>query len=403
MKFRYQARTKDGELQVGFVEAGSKESAEKILLSHELFILLLEEVKKPNFFERTLSYFTRVRLKDLVIFFRQMAILFESQLPLNRILETLYDQSSHPQLKESAFQILQDIQSGLSFSQAAEKQTEIFSPFAISMIRSAEITGNLDRAMLFLADYTEKEYALVSKARSASIYPLVIILTFIGVAGLLITSVFPQIRPVFEQAGVKLPLFANIIISTGNFIIDFWYVLVLFFVVGLILILNFIQTEEGKALMDELKLKLPIFRKIFLPITISRFAYATSMLIEGGIPVAQTIEVVSNTINNAVYKEILNETASNIKAGMTLSESLRQYSYYFPEIVTQMIAVGEQTGRLKSMLEKVANFYFREADNVVSNLTDLIQPVLIIIIGILVALLFASILIPIYNLTSRIG
>jgi type IV pilus assembly protein PilC len=127
------------------------------------------------------------------------------------------------------------------------------------------------------------------------------------------------------------------------------------------------------------------------------------MLIEGGVPVAQTVEVVSNTINNIIYKEILNETASNIKAGMTLSDSLKQYPYYFPEIVTQMIAVGEQTGRLKSMLEKVANFYFREADNIVSNLTDLIQPILIIVIGILVALLFASILIPIYNLTSKIG
>jgi type IV pilus assembly protein PilC len=403
MKFKYQARTKEGELQVGFVEAGSKESAEKILTSHELFILLLEEVERPNFFDRILNYFTKVKLKDLVIFYRQMAVLFESQLPLNRILESLYTQTSQPQIKEAAFQILQDIQSGLSFSQAAEKQTDVFSTFAISMIRSGEVTGNLDHVITFLADYTEKEYNLASKAKSASIYPAVIISVFIIVAGIMVTFVFPQIKPIFDQSGVKLPLFANIILGLGNFLSEWWMALVLLLIVLIILIIDFIQTEEGKALLDELKIKMPFLKQVFLPITISRFAYATSMLIRGGVPVAQTIEIVSNTINNALYKEYLHDIASNVKAGMNLSEAISQYPKYFPELVSQMISVGEQTGQLDKMLERAANFYFREADNIVNNITDLIQPILIIIIGVLVGLLFASILVPIYNLTSNIG
>jgi len=403
MKFKYQARTKEGELQVGFVEAGSKESAEKILTSHELFILLLEEVERPNFFDRILNYFTKVKLKDLVIFYRQMAVLFESQLPLNRILESLYSQTSQPQIKEAAFQILQDIQSGLSFSQAAEKQTDVFSPFAISMIRSGEVTGNLDRVITFLADYTEKEYNLASKAKSASIYPAVIISVFIIVAGIMVTFVFPQIKPIFDQSGVKLPLFANIILGLGNFLSEWWMALVLLLIVLIILMIDFIQTEEGKALLDELKIKMPFLKQVFLPITISRFAYATSMLIRGGVPVAQTIEIVSNTINNTLYKEYLHDIASDVKAGMNLSEAISQYPKYFPELVSQMISVGEQTGQLDKMLERAANFYFREADNIVNNITDLIQPILIIIIGVLVGLLFASILVPIYNLTSNIG
>jgi len=403
MKFKYQARTKEGELQVGFVEAGSKESAEKILTSHELFILLLEEVERPNFFDRILNYFTKVKLKDLVIFYRQMAVLFESQLPLNRILESLYAQTSQPQIKEAAFQILQDIQSGLSFSQAAEKQTDVFSPFAISMIRSGEVTGNLDGVITFLADYTEKEYNLASKAKSASIYPAVIIGVFIIVAGIMVTFVFPQIKPIFDQSGVKLPLFANIILGLGNFLSEWWIALVLLLIVLIILMIDFIQTEEGKALLDELKIKMPFLKQVFLPITISRFAYATSMLIRGGVPVAQTIEIVSNTINNALYKEYLHDIASDVKAGMNLSEAISQYPKYFPELVSQMISVGEQTGQLDKMLERAANFYFREADNIVNNITDLIQPILIIIIGVLVGLLFASILVPIYNLTSNIG
>ncbi len=404
MKFKYQAKTKDGELQVGFVEAGTKEDAEKILSSHDLFILLLEEVEKPNFFTRLISIFTKVRLKELVIYFRQMSVLFEAKLPLNRILETLYNQISQPELKEATFHILEDIESGLSFSQAASKQPNVFNEFAISIIRSGEVTGNLDKIISFLANYTEKEYSLLSKAKSASIYPLVIIITFIAVAFIMITSVFPQIKPIFDQSGVKLPFFTSLLIGIGDFLSSWWIALLIFFIIFLIILIDFFQTEEGKSLLDELKIRMPILNKIFLPITISRFANAASILIKGGVPVVQSIEIVSQTINNALYKEFFSEIANDIKSGLNLSEAIMKYpTYYFPEIVPQMISVGEATGELEKMLEKLANFYMEEADHIVSNLTDLIQPVLILGIGILVAFLFASILIPIYNLNSVIG
>lgn len=400
MKFRYQARTKEGELQVGFVEAESKERAENILNSHELFILILEKVGEPNFFQRLINYFNRVKIKDLVIFYRQMAILFESQLPLNRILETLYNQTSNPQLKEAVFQVLEDIQGGLSFSQATEKQSNVFSQFAISMIRSGEVTGNLDRVVSFLADYTEREYSLISKAKSAMLYPVVIISVFIIVSILMITMVFPQIKPIFDQSGVKLPFFANFLLGVSSFLTQWWMFLVLFFIITIILLIDFFQTEEGKALIDDIKIKFPVLKRIFIPILISRFANAGTMLIRGGIPVAQSIEIIANTINNVLYKEIFNKISEDIKAGMNLSESIIQYSQYFPELVPQMIAVGEQTGQLDKILQKIADFYSRETDTIVNNLTDLIQPFLIIGIGILVGLLFASILIPIYNLSS---
>jgi type IV pilus assembly protein PilC len=404
MKFRYQAKTKEGELQIGFVEAATINDAEKILLSHELFILLLEEVEKPNFFTRFINFFTKVGLKDLMIYYRQMSVLFESKLPLNRILETLYSQVSHPDLKEATFQILEDIESGLSFSQAVSKQNHIFNEFAISIIKSGEITGNLDRVISFLADYTEKEYNLISKARSASIYPLVIIVTFIGVALIMITNVFPQIQPIFEQSGVKLPFFASLLINMGNFLTEWWVAMVIFFIIFLILLIDFFQTEEGKALFDELKIRMPILRNVFLPITLSRFANAASMLIKGGVPIAQAMEIVSQTINNALYKEFFHQIANDIKTGLNLSEAMKKYpDYYFPELVPQIIAVGETTGELDKMLEKVANFYMQQADYIVTNLTDLIQPVLMLGVGILVGLLFASILIPIYNLTSVVG
>lgn len=404
MKFRYQARTKEGELQVGFVEAGSRESAEKILTSHNLFILLLEEVERPNFFTHLLSYFNKVKLKDLVIYYRQMAVLFEAQLPLNRILETLYNQTSNPELKEATYQILEDIQKGLSFSQAAEKQINVFSEFAISMIRSGEVTGNLDRVISFLADYTDREFALVSKAKSAAVYPAVIVSVFIIVSGIMVTMVFPQIAPIFEQSGVKLPFFANLLLGTSKFLTDWWIALIIFLLIFAILIFDFIKTDEGKALIDELEVRLPLARRVFLPIIISRFCNAGALLIRGGVPVAQAMEIVSNTINNELYKEFFREISNDVKAGMNLSEAIMKHpTYYFPELIPQMISVGETTGQLDKMLERVANFYAHEADTIVSNLAELIQPVLIIGIGILVAMLFASILVPIYNLTTAIG
>jgi type IV pilus assembly protein PilC len=404
MKFRYQARTKEGELQVGFVEAGSRESAEKILTSHNLFILLLEEVERPNFFTRLLSYFNKVKLKDLVIYYRQMAVLFEAQLPLNRILETLYNQTSNPELKEATYQILEDIQKGLSFSQAAEKQNNVFSEFAISMIRSGEVTGNLDKVISFLADYTDREFALVSKAKSAAVYPAVIIGVFIIVSGIMVTMVFPQITPIFEQSGVKLPFFANLLLGVSRFLNEWWIAAIVFLLVLAILIFDFIKTDEGKALIDELEVRLPLVRKVFLPIIISRFCNASALLIRGGVPVAQAMEIVANTINNALYQEFFREISDDVKAGMNLSEAIMKHpTYYFPELIPQMISVGETTGQLDKMLERVANFYAHEADTIVSNLAELIQPVLIIGIGILVAFLFASILVPIYNLTTAIG
>jgi len=333
-----------------------------------------------------------------------MAVLFEAQLPLNRILETLYNQTSNPELKEATYQILEDIQKGLSFSQAAEKQNNVFSEFAISMIRSGEVTGNLDKVISFLADYTDREFALVSKAKSAAVYPAVIIGVFIIVSGIMVTMVFPQITPIFEQSGVKLPFFANLLLGVSRFLNEWWIAAIVFLLVLAILIFDFIKTDEGKALIDELEVRLPLVRKVFLPIIISRFCNASALLIRGGVPVAQAMEIVANTINNALYQEFFREISDDVKAGMNLSEAIMKHpTYYFPELIPQMISVGETTGQLDKMLERVANFYAHEADTIVSNLAELIQPVLIIGIGILVAFLFASILVPIYNLTTAIG
>ncbi len=403
MKFKYKAKTKEGELQMGFVDAGNRDSALSILGGHDLFILSLESAEKPGFSDTIASYFGRVRRKDLIIFTRQLATLLEAHLPLNNALKTLYEQTKQPTLKEAVLRISEDIDAGLSLSQAMERQENIFPQFYIEMVRAAEITGNLNETAGFLADYAEKEGLLASKVSSALIYPGLVLGLFAVVGFIMIAFVFPQIGPVFAQSGVELPLYTSILLHTGAFLGKWWPALLLVVVALFLMLLDYLHTPEGRALLDDAKIRLPIVNKVYLPIVITRFSNATALLIHGGIPIAQSLEIIGHMVGNVLYRDIMHEVAEKVRQGELLSQSIAQYPEYFPPLVSQMVAVGETTGKVEQIFVRIANFYSHESDTLISNLVDLIQPVLMILIGIMVALLFASILVPLYNLTSTIG
>jgi type IV pilus assembly protein PilC len=402
MKYQYQAKTKEGEAQVGFVEAPSREAAASVLSGHDLFILTINEVEKPHFWNRIASWFGRVKRKDMMIFTRQMATLFEAQLPLPEVLTTLQKQTRQPALKEAVFQISEDIDAGLSFSQALERQSNVFSPFMVSMVRSAEVTGNLEKVIGFLADYEEKETALITKARSALIYPGIIVGLFVVVAIIMVTVVFPQIEPVFTQSGVALPWFTRILIGSGTFLRRWWIAFILLFGLLVAMVLDYFQTKEGKALRDDLFIRAPVVKRVYLPLTITRLSNAMSMLLLGGVPMAQAIEIVGQTIDNEVYKDLMLDVSTQVRQGIHLAEAMEKYPLYFPALATQMIGVGEATGQVSQMFSRISNFYGKEAENLINNLVDLIQPVLMIAIGLLVGILFASVLLPLYQLTTNI-
>ncbi|RJQ28891.1 type II secretion system F family protein [Candidatus Parcubacteria bacterium] len=402
MKFKYQARSQDGELQIGLVEAPTQEAASNILASHNLFILSLGATEKLRWYDHVSGYFSRVRRRDMIIFTRQLATLLEARLPLGAALKTLHEQTTHPALKEAVLQVSEDIDSGLSFSQAMERQGAIFPEFYITMVRGAEVTGNLDAAIGFLADYTEREGVLAGKAVSALTYPAIVIGLFVIVAFIMVAFVFPQVEPVFGQAGVDLPAFSKILLGVGGFLGRWWVLLVIAFVILLVVIIDYFQTREGRAFLDDSKVHLPIIKKVYLPLIVARFANAMSLLLKGGIPVAQAFEIVSHIADNVVYQDILARVADSVREGEPLSQSLAQHPEYFPPLVSQMVAVGETTGKLDQIFARLANFYGRETDTTISSVVDLIQPVLLIGIGVLVGLLFTSILVPIYQLTSTI-
>jgi type IV pilus assembly protein PilC len=402
MKFKYQARTKQGEMQVGFVEAGNRDSAVQILATHDLFVLTVEETGSESIIDRLGELFNRVSRKDMIIWSRQLATLLEARLPLNNALKILSQQTTNVTLKEALAQITEDIDSGLSFSQAMERQSKIFPSYYIEMIRAAEITGNLNEVTGFLADYAEKEGELAGKAASAMIYPAIVGLLFLVVAFILITFVYPSLGAVFAQNGVQLPWYTQILLDTGNFLGKWWpAVLIAVAVCGVVLV-NYLNTDEGQAVLDDGKIRLPIVKKVYLPVIMARFGNSAALLVHGGVPIAQSLEIISHMVGNALYQDVVHNIAEDVRQGVLLSQSLAKYPTYFPELVPQMVAVGETTGKVEEMFKRLSDIYTREADEVTNNLVDLIQPILMIGMGAMVGLLFASILIPIYNLTANI-
>jgi len=402
MKYRYSARTKKGELQVGYVEALNKDSANRILSSHDLYILSLEGVQAPRWYHSFLFFFKRVRKKDLSIFTRQLATMLEAKIPIRDALTSLYHQTNAPALKEAVFQISSDIDSGLSLSQAMERHGDIFFEFYIHMIQTAEVTGRVEEAMLYLADYLEKELLLSAKVKNALIYPaFVIVLSFI-VGAILVGLVFPQIAPLFEEVEFDLPLITRVFLALGNFINNWWILILIFFVVMAFIIFDYLRTREGKSVLDTIILRAPFFGNFFRKLYVARFSEVASVLIKGGIPIAQAIEISGHTIGSALYQEMLHDVAEGVRRGELLSQLFADKQKYFPPLVEQMVTVGEQTGKLDDMFIRVSTFYNREIDNVVGNLVELIQPVIMVILGAVVGLLFAAILLPIYNLIQVI-
>ena len=317
-------------------------------------------------------------------------------------MRTLYAQSSNQRLKEVILDLSKDVESGLSLSQAVQRFPLVFSEFYVNMIRSAEVTGRMDEVMIFLADYLEKEYGLLVRVRNALIYPVIVVILFILVSGLMVTLVVPSIAPIFEEAKIELPIFTKILLASSAFIINYWWVLLILFAGLLLFFLDYVKTNEGKAITNEMLMKIPVLGNLLQKMYLARMSESISVLIQGGIPLTQSVEISSHTVGSIVYRDMLHVVSQEIQAGQLMSQVFLRYDKYFPAIVTQMVAVGESTGRLEEMLKKVSKFYTTEVDSLISNLVELIQPILMVGIGIMVALLFAAILLPLYDLVNAI-
>ena len=400
MKFKYTARTQTGELQTGFVEGVNREAAYNILIGNNLYLLSLESSEAAHWYDPVVNFFKKVGSKDVMIFTRQFAVLLSAKISLGDSLKNVYKQTNNLVLREAVGEISSDVDSGLSLSQALERHGNIFSNFYISMIRSAEITGRVEEVVTYLADYLEKDYVFGSKIKSAMTYPIIVFALMGVVSAIMVGFVFPQLTPIFKESNVALPVVTRIFLGAGDFLANWWFALIIFLVMVVISLANYFKSPEGKVVFDEVAVKLPVFGGLFKSIYIARFSESTSVLIKGGVPVAQALEISSHTVGSIVYRDTIADLASAVREGVLLSNALEQNSVYFPSLVSQMVAVGESTGQLDELLARAGAFYAREAGETIDNLVELIQPSLMIVIGIVVGILFAAVLLPIYNLVQ---
>ncbi|MFA4999661.1 MAG: type II secretion system F family protein [Parcubacteria group bacterium] len=402
-RFEYQARNQAGQLQVGFIEAENRDGAAERLFADNLYVLSLTEAGKKGVGTAIKNILNKVSQKDLMIFTRQFATLLESGTPLSESLRTLASQTRRPLLRETITEVQREIDSGLSLSQAMEKNGNVFSEFYVNMVRSAEVTGRVDEVMSFLADYLEKQTILVSKVRNALIYPVFMVLLLILVVVFMSVMVFPQIGSVFQELGSDLPPLTRAFIGFGKFLINWWWAALAGIGIAIFVFLDYFRSKEGKVLMNEIILRLPIANRMLKNMYVSRFADSVSVLTRGGVAIVQALEITARTIGSAVYGEILKATADEVKNGVPLSQALLRYPKYFPALVGQMLVVGERTGQTDTLLRKVSAFYGREVEDLVGSLVELIQPALMLVIGGVVGLLFASILTPIFHFIQNLN
>jgi type IV pilus assembly protein PilC len=400
MQFRYTARNELGEIQAGVAEAASRDLAIKILQDNKLYILSLEVSKKGGILENVFGFFKRVKVKDLMIFTRQFSTLISAEISISDALRTLHKQVSNPALKDAIFDIFTDVDGGLYLSQAISKHEKIFSDFFVNMIRSAEVSGRLEETLNFLSDYLERENRLRNRIRNAMIYPIFVIVVFVVVIAIVLTVVIPQLKSIFIETEVSLPWITKVLLSLGNVATSWGWAFLIIIAVGIGFAVRYFRTKEGRAVWDEVIIGIPVIGDLVRKIAITRFATSVSVLIKGGLPIANSLEISGRVVSNHLYKRLLEGTADTIRKGGSISSSFSSQPKYFPPLVIQMIAIGERSGKLDELLDKISLFYNEEVQGAITGLVELIQPALIVFLGIFIGLFIAAVLVPIYNLAQ---
>ncbi|HOR23448.1 type II secretion system F family protein [Candidatus Saccharibacteria bacterium] len=402
-KFEYTALSKEGKKATGTTEASSKESLEESLKHQGLHPLVIKQASglKLNF-NLTKG---KVKLKDLVIFTRQLSTMVSAGVPLNRSLATLEEQVSDKYFKSVINGISKDVEGGTTLAEAFAKYPSVFSDIYINMVRSGETGGILDDILKRLATQIEKEASMRKKIKSASMYPIVIgSITVVAFFGIMI-FIMPKIATMIKDLGgpnAKLPFYSVIMISVSEFVQKYAIYIIISLVVSIFLTRKYVKTPKGKYNYHKLLLKIPLLKEVITKIAIARFSRTFASLMSAGVGVLESLEVTGGAIGNRVIEAELREAAKEVKNGKQLSETIEK-SKYFPAIVSQMLAVGEETGKVDTILVKVADFYEEEVDTLIDGLSALIEPLMIIALGTAVGMIAASVMGPIASLSKNIG
>jgi type IV pilus assembly protein PilC len=405
--YTYKARNMSGGVVTGTIEAESQRSVILRLKQQHLMVISAEE-EKPNPFisalnKMSLSMMGRVGLRELVLFSRQLSTLINAGIPIVQCLNVLIDQVENKNFKKIIMTIREDIEKGASITMAMSKHPNVFNQLYTSMVKSGESGGVLDEVLERISSYLESVQALRRKVRAAMAYPAVVSFVATGIVIFLLTFVIPAFEGVFESFGAQLPLPTQILIHVSKLLRMYLpWILLIGVVVFFILRLLVTKTEKGRITFDSLCLKLPVFGPLFRKIAVSRFARTLGTLVRSGVSILEALEIVAKTSGNKIVELAVMGARSSIREGERITDPLRECGV-FPPMVIQMVSVGEETGALDNMLMKVADYYDREVDMTVSALASLIEPLLIVVLGVVVGTIVICMYLPIFMMSTIIG
>lgn len=343
----------------------------------------------------------RISTDDLAIMTRQLATLVGARIPLVEALTALVDQVENPRLQRVISQVKQRVNEGAGLAEALGDHPKIFSNLYVNMIRAGESSGALEVVLVRLADFTESQAKLRSKVTGALAYPAVMMLVGVVIIGVLFTTVIPKVTQIFQDMEVSLPFYTRALIATSSFVSNYWYVVIMGAVAAAILVRAWLRTPGGSATFDRWQLVLPILGPVTRLIAMSRFSRTLATLLASGVPLLTAMEIVRNIVGNSVLRDVIEKATKSINDGESIATPLKR-SKEFPPMVCHMIAVGERTGRLEEMLQKIADTYDTQVEAKVAALTSLLEPVMIVVMGGAVAFVVAAILLPILQMNTMI-
>ena len=402
MKFSYQARDDQGRQQKGQVQAASKEAALQILDRHGLYVTGLKEAKDKPIYAKRIAFFDRVSDKEIMMFSRQLSIMFKSRVSLVDALGTIGKNTKNKAFREQIFTISEEVEGGTALSDALSRYPRTFSSFYINILKRGEALGKLSDVLEYLADHLEREHELKSKIKAAFTYPAFIVVVAFAVLTLLSVMVLPNLITILQEGGQELPIITKIVIMVSTWYQDWWWLFAGVSVVGVFGVLTASKTKKGRGVVHRLVLKIPALSAFLKMMYVSRFGENLATLSAGGVSIVQALDITGKIMGNEVYERIIQEVKDSVSEGSKIADVFEKYPKEFPAIFTQMILVGEKTGSLDVTLKEIVHFYEKEMERAIDTFLGLLEPVLIVVLGVLVGGLMASLMLPLYQSITQI-
>lgn len=401
LTYSYSARDPaTGQKVTSEVQADNEQAAAKLIRQEGLSPLDIKvaDVKSVKGIK---GFFNKVKARDRVLFSRQLSTLINAGLPLVQSLRSVGNQTTSKQLKLIVNKIISDVEAGTPLSVAMAKHPQVFNRVYISLIAAGEASGTLDQALDRLAVQQEKDAELISKVRGAMIYPIIVLVVMFAVITFMIVSVLPQVEELYKDLpGANLPFLTRVLLGVSNFTIKYWWLLLIILAVGIFFTSRWARTLGGKRVIDKLKMRMWPIGPLFMKMYMARFARTGTTLVSTGVPLIQTLEITGDAVNNIHIEESLKKATEKVKGGKALSEALTN-DPNFLELVPNMLRIGEQSGTIEQMLSKTADYYEHEVDSQIKTISTIIEPVLMVILGIMAFIIVAAVLLPIYGLAGK--